>query len=91
MSNDIVRYFTEFIPDTKTPTDIDVYFFPASYAAGKLTLSFGSIEVSLPACNWKAGYRYVYPVTISQDKMVLGDVQIVPWTNNDAGNININN
>ena len=91
MMNEIVRGFTKFVPDTKTPTDIDVYFFPASYAAGKLTLSLGSIEVSLPACNWKAGYRYVYPVTVSQSKLVLGDVQIVPWTNNDAGNININN
>ena len=97
MTNQIFRNFTTFVPDTKTATDIDVYFFPASYAAGKLTLSLGNgnstsdISVSLPACNWKAGYKYVYPVTVSQSKLVLGDVQIVPWTNNDAGNININN
>ena len=91
MMNEFVRNFTAFVPDTKTATDIDVYFFPASYAAGKLTLNLGGISVSLPACNWKAGYKYVYPVTVSQSKLVLGDVQIVPWTNNDAGNININN
>lgn|SRR5574344_1488369 len=94
-TSSIARYFTAFTPDTKTATDIDVSAFPATYRAGKLIVSLSDpstsnqISVALPACDWKAGYRYVYPITVSQTKLVIGDVQVEPWVNNDSGSINI--
>lgn len=92
----VTRNFTAFTPDTKTATDIDVSMIPATYGEGKLTVSLGdynfstsAASVTLPAIDWKAGYRYVYPVTVYQTKLVIGDVQVEPWINNDGGNINI--
>ena len=74
-------------------TEMDFYVIPCEFETGVLTFALGSdtFSSSLPAVEWKAGYQYRYPVTVKRNKLLVGDVEITPWTERTGGNIVINN
>lgn len=40
--------------------------------------------------SWESGYEYTYPLTITENGLVVGDVIVEEWHDNDGGTIIIN-
>lgn len=86
---------TPFVPDVKTATNIEYTIIPYdNHSTGlQFILYFdgGSLSVPIPAYTWKDGFVYTYPVIVSQQKLIIGDVSITPWTKDSEENVSINN
>ncbi len=40
--------------------------------------------------SWESGYEYTYPLTITENGLIVGDVIVEEWHDNDEGKITIN-
>lgn len=91
----IARGTDEFKLDSITAKNIIVDMIPWKFSDNMVELSiqgnYSDIKSAsyLTSAEWKEGYQYTYPVKVSRHQLVIGDVQVTPWVNNDAGNINI--
>ena len=93
---DTERSFDSFIPDTKTPTNVEYLSLPTSFNDGEimLELNYGTdqlVFMTLPTSNWESGYEYDYPVTIEDSKAEIGNVHVQPWSTNNGGSLVIYN
>jgi hypothetical protein len=97
MRNNSGRSVSSFIPDTKTPTNIELLTIPMSFQENKIVFELHTSDPNhyvyaiLPASSWKAGYQYVYSMEVDEAKAQINGVQVQPWKNNDSGSITINN
>ena len=100
-----ISYRNEYLPRTiaatplsQEPVDMEFYVIPFAFTDYQLdfTIKTGSsysdyYSSMVPATNWQAGYQYEYPVKVLKNSLVIGDVQITPWTENSGGDIVIKN
>ncbi len=77
-----------------TPTTVERLMFPASFGENqvqvgiKIAATNEIIYQYLPASEWKKGQSYNYPIKLSSQFLVVGDVQVENWgTNNEGGTI----
>lgn len=100
------QWLNEYLPRTLTPaaeitytsTDMELYVIPFDFMDNQidLQLSIGAsyhdiLRSSIPATSWKAGYQYEYTVTVRRNQLEIGDVTIIPWTQNSGEKIIIKN
>lgn len=77
---------------TTTPTDVDVLVLPAELKKDYVQLTIGlsngeELTTTIPATNWEKGKQYIYPIKIHQNKLYIGEYQIVP--RGEAGEQNV--
>jgi hypothetical protein len=100
-----VSYRNEYLPRTipattlsEEPVDMEFYVIPFAFTDYQLDFSIQTGKTYaeayssvIPATDWKAGYQYEYPVKVLKNSLVIGDVQVTPWTENGGGDIVIKN
>lgn len=92
--NDGIFRECKFQPNADKAEVIEMLAIPTSFAEGtvmfQLVIGQQTLYVSLPAEKWEAGKQYDYPLQIVLSKLVLGDVHVEDWNNNEGGSITIN-
>lgn len=84
----------QFVPETETPYNVSMTVLPSSFGEDEAILELFMdngyrITAALPADTWKAGMSYTYTMRISVTDLVVTDVRVEEWINNERGNITI--
>lgn len=77
---------------TTTPAEVDVLVLPAELKKDYVQLTIGlsngeELTTTIPATTWEKGKQYIYPIQIHQNKLYIGEYQIVP--RGEAGEQNV--
>nr|MBP7471906.1 fimbrillin family protein [Prevotella sp.] len=80
--------------DVKTPVTTDFLFIPVKTAADlilTITVDGKMYDVALPSTDFKAGYKYVFPVTVSiyNSKMTVSSCAVTEWSSETASPMSI--
>lgn len=77
-----------------TPNTVERLMFPTSFGENQIQVGIKIAQTNeiiyqyLPASEWKKGQSYNYPIKLSSQFLVVGDVQVENWgTNNEGGTI----
>lgn len=84
----------QFVPEVETPHQVSMTVLPSSFGEDEAILELFmdngySITAALPADKWEAGMSYTYTLHVSVTDLVVTDVRVEEWINNEGGNITI--
>ena len=83
--------------ESEKANTIDYFVIPTSFDDNQAMLQLipsddwnKSFESPLGKATWESGKHYTYPVTVTAAGLVIGDVRVEEWQNNEGETIIIN-
>lgn len=92
-----LKYSTEISVNKATTTEVVIMSIPTmAYGTITITITIDGHTYSQPLTinretAWKKGQQYSFDATVNESELVLGNVEVEAWHNNNSGDITVNN